>query len=168
MSRVRILYGLFWIAWAGFWLVLAHEWWGWSGWITLTALIILSFVYNRVVNWWVPTAGACSFLLFGLCGAIGTWAWSTISPSYEYLATGGLDWVNIGLFWGYIGTGIGKTFMTVDAGIAPEHFRPVFLQFLFEGWEWEQWWYRHRDDNPPPLDPLSSAPPDLGRDDSLR
>lgn len=165
MSWARVFYGLFWIGWAGFWQVIAQELLGWSPWFTLLALLILVILYNKVVNWWPGwRSGVLSFLMFYSAGVVGTWAWSAVSPVYDYAPASALGWINLGLFWGYIGLAIGKAFLTIEARTRPYCWQPLFLQFLREGWPWEEWvddnWDRVKRGNIP--EELSARPKKKG------
>jgi len=141
MTRGRILYGLLWIAWAGFWTQIAHETFGWPAWISIIMLLALPFVYNRVTNWWMATSGWLSFVVFTSAGACGMWLWAVVSPGMQYGSSPYLvsDWIVVGLFWGYIAVAIGKTYMTIEAHYHPENFAALLLLCLNKGFDW-QWW----------------------------
>lgn len=141
MQVKRILLGLLWIAWAGFWQVIARETLGLPHWLTLVALVILPIAFNLVPNWWMATSGWISFLLFGVAGGIGMWAWSEVSPCFQYEPAGRLpiEWFNLGLFWAYIGDAIGRTRQTLELHWHPDNWLPLFRQFLHKGWDWQIW-----------------------------
>ncbi|OGB75160.1 hypothetical protein A2810_02095 [candidate division Kazan bacterium RIFCSPHIGHO2_01_FULL_49_10] len=129
MSVKRIFFGLFWIVWAGFWTQIAHETLGWSVWISLIALLVMPFWYNRVTNWWMTVSGPLSFVLFSLAGAGGMWLWSTTSPLMQY-SSDPVGWLVVGLFWGYIGIAIAKVYITLEARYHPGNFNSDFLDRL--------------------------------------